>query len=143
MATAKRNKEEQTRHEKGLAVLKELGWGDGAAIMEVDPDFFELSVGTLFGGVWSRPGLSLRDRELITIAAMIALDRQDGVKPHFRNAHAVGITDVEIKEIIFQMMFNGGWSVGVHALKGLKQVRAEQAAEAAARKKTAKGRKAR
>lgn len=117
------------RMQRGLQVLKELGWGDASVMKkEVSETFFNYTVPNFFGTVWCRPVLSLRDREMISMAAMIAMDRKDGMVAHFRTCHNVGISEEELIEMIFQMMYNGGWSVGVSAFKCLEQARRDRAA---------------
>jgi len=113
--------------DKGLELLKEIGWDDGAAkLKETDEQFWEMTVGHLFGNIWTRPGLSPRDREMITLAVLIALDRERGLRPHLTNAHKLGISDDEMRELIFQVMHYAGWSVGAHAISTFKQVKDER-----------------
>jgi len=121
---------DETSHEKGLRVLREIGWGDepAAPIKAADEEFWKLTVGHLFGDIWGRTGLSLRDRELVTLATLIALDRARGLRPHLRNAATLGITDEEMREIIIQVMHYAGWSVGAHAIVAFREVLSERAA---------------
>src|SRR5262249_38599595 len=78
----------------------------------------------MFGEIWSRPGLSLRDRELITLGVLVA-DRAEGMKLHMRHAHNLGITYDEIRETIFQVMYYAGQSKGLFAMRRLKEVMQE------------------
>ena len=68
------NKKPAKRFQRGYAILKKMGREqlmlDQKAIY---PEMYEMSVAHLFGDVWARPGLSLRDRQLVTLAANIAL----------------------------------------------------------------------
>jgi|TARA_B100000315_G_C14260734_1_gene444029 4-carboxymuconolactone decarboxylase len=116
-------------HERGLEVLKEIGWGDTpmAPIKEADEQFWELTVGHLFGNIWDRPGLSKRDREMVTLATLIALDRTAGMRPHLRNARALGITPDEMREVIIQVMHYAGWSCGAHAITAFAEAMKEEA----------------
>lgn len=116
------------RREKGLANLKKLGWGTNESVKNLDEDLWEFVTDINFGEVWSRPGLGLRDRELITIAALMAM-RADGIASHIRNAHHVGITYEEIKELILQLTIYVGLPNGLFAMRKLKTIMAE--AEAA------------
>ena len=112
---------------KGLEILDQIGWGEEglATIKAADEEIWKLTVGHLFGTVWARPGLSLRDRELVTLATLIALDRSRGLRPHLRNADALGITPEEMREIIIQVMHYAGWSVGAHAILAYQEVTQE------------------
>ena len=60
---------------------------------EIAPHLADLSADVLFGDVWERPGLSKRDRSLITVAALTALYRSDQLKGHIPGqSHLIGIT---------------------------------------------------
>jgi 4-carboxymuconolactone decarboxylase len=128
---------QESRRERGLRVLKEMGWGDNpmAPVKAADPAFWGMTVDNLFGEVWGRPGLSLRDREMVTMAVLIALDRARGLRPHLERARGVGITDDEIKEIIIQVMYYAGWSTGAHAMFAFSEVLAAREAEKQAAQK--------
>ena len=83
----------------------------------------------LFGEIWARPGLSLRDRELITLTTLMAV-KTDGISTHLRNAHHLGITYDEIKELILQATYYLGTPKGIFAMRKLKEVMAEKAGPA-------------
>jgi 4-carboxymuconolactone decarboxylase len=53
---------------------------------DIAPKLAELTDSVLFGDVWERPGLSKRDRSLITVAALIAMNRPDQLRSHMRLA---------------------------------------------------------
>ena len=76
----------------------------------------------LFGEVWERPGLSKRDRSLITVAALTAMYRPDQLKGHTERALANGVTREEIGEIITHLAFYAGWPSAMSAAKIVKQV---------------------
>jgi 4-carboxymuconolactone decarboxylase len=101
---------------KGAENLLRLGLGENKYLKEIDSEFWKFTVSNLFGNVFSRPGLSLRDRELITLSVLVALDRMHGILTHFRAAPSVGISDDEIRELIIHVMHYAGWSVGAHAM---------------------------
>jgi 4-carboxymuconolactone decarboxylase len=68
-------------------------------------------------GVWSRPGLSLRDRSLITVAALTALDRPNELRMHVERGLENGVTRAEIGEIIMHMAIYGGFPVAVEGMR--------------------------
>ena len=78
---------------------------------EFAPKFAELNDDVLFGEVWSREDkLSLRDRSLITIVALMSKGILDSsLKSHLINAKNNGITKEEIAEIITHAAFYAGW----------------------------------
>ena len=104
------DKDRKKRFERGYATLKKMGREklmlDQKALY---PDMYEMSVANLFGDVWARPGLSLRDRQLVTLAANIALARPRGNYSHYRSAMRLGITKKQICETIIQVAHYAGW----------------------------------
>jgi len=118
----------EERKERGLSILQQLGWGSDAMsdMKEAFPDLWEITVGHLFGDIWSRPGLSLRERELVTMTAIIALARPFGLRPHLLHATHIGISKEEIMEVILQVGHYAGWPTAVHALFQLKDTLVEE-----------------
>jgi len=92
------------------------------AQQEVAPKMAELSANVLFGDVWERPGLSKRDRSLITVASLIALYRTDQLRGHIRRALDNGVTKEEIGEVITHMAFYAGWPAAMTAGRIARQV---------------------
>ncbi len=112
----------QTEREKaGLAIVEQLGWGRNEGVRELDEDLWRIISEANFGTIWARPGLSLRDRELICIAILIAIGAH-GVAIHFKHAHHVGISDDELKEIILQTIPYAGLPHALSAMALLRRV---------------------
>ena len=65
---------------------------------EISPKFAELTDNVLFGDAWERPGLSKRDRGLVTVSALIAMNRPDQLRPHMIRARDNGVTQDELIE---------------------------------------------
>lgn len=86
------------------------------------PKFMELSSDVLFGDVWERPGLSKRDRSLITVAALVSLYRQNELPFHLNRALENGLSKEEIVEAITHLAFYGGWPCAATALTLAKAV---------------------
>ncbi len=63
----------------------------------------------LFGDVWKRPGLSARDRSVITVATLIALYRTNELPFHLKFALQNGVTRDELVEMITHLAFYAGW----------------------------------
>jgi 4-carboxymuconolactone decarboxylase len=89
---------------------------------EVAPQLADLSAEVLFGNVWERPGLSKRDRSLITVAALIALYRTGQLRGHIQRALDNGVTKDEIGEVITHMAFYAGWPTAANASTVAKEV---------------------
>lgn len=73
------------------------------------PKLVQLTDEVLFGDVWERPGLSKRDRSLITVAALVALYRTDQMAFHIGRALENGVTKDELIEAITHLAFYAGW----------------------------------
>jgi 4-carboxymuconolactone decarboxylase len=63
----------------------------------------------LFTDVWRRPGLSPRDRSLVTVACLIALYRSNELPFHLKKALDNGVTKAELIEVITHLAFYSGW----------------------------------
>ena len=99
-----------------------MSQGRTPVMQEIVPHLAELSTQVLFGDIWERPGLSKRERSLITVAALTALYRTDQLRSHVRRALANGVTKEEIGEVITHMAFYGGWPTAANAVQVAKQV---------------------
>jgi 4-carboxymuconolactone decarboxylase len=89
---------------------------------EISPKFAELTDNVLFGDVWERPGLSKRDRSLVTVSALIAMNRPDQLRPHMIRARDNGVTQEELIETITHLAFYAGWPSAVTAISVAKDV---------------------
>ena len=101
------------------------------ALGEFAPKFAELNDEVLFGQVWSREDkLSLRDRSLVTVVALMAQGLTDSsFRYHLTAAKNNGITRTEIAEILTHAAFYAGWPKAWAAFRMAKEVWAEDAAE--------------
>ncbi|MGO9266328.1 MAG: carboxymuconolactone decarboxylase family protein [Candidatus Binataceae bacterium] len=88
----------------------------------VVPKLVDLTEKVLFGDVWERPGLSKRDRSLITCAALVALQRPDQLRGHLDRALGNGVTKDELSELITHLAFYSGWPTAVTAAAIAKEV---------------------
>jgi 4-carboxymuconolactone decarboxylase len=86
------------------------------AFGDVAPALAELTDKVLFGDVWRRPGLSPRDRSLITVATLVALYRTNELPFHLNRALDNGVTRDEIIELITHLAFYSGWPTANSAL---------------------------
>ncbi len=91
-------------------------------VRQVAPKLIELSEKVLYGDVWERPGLSKRDRSLITVAALVAMVRTDQLPAHLQRALDNGVTPQEIGEMITHLAFYAGWPAAMSAGRMAKKV---------------------
>jgi 4-carboxymuconolactone decarboxylase len=92
------------------------------AIGEFAPKLAELTDDVLYGDVWERPELSKRDRSLVTVAALIALNRPEQLRSHLVRARENGVTQEELIETITHLAFYCGWPNAVNAINVAKEV---------------------
>jgi 4-carboxymuconolactone decarboxylase len=86
------------------------------------PKLAEISDTVIYGDVWERPGLSKRDRSLITVGALMAMGREAQLEGHIARALANGVTKDEISELITHLAFYSGWPTAMTAALVAKQV---------------------
>ncbi len=91
-------------------------------VRTVAPKLVELTEKVLFGDVWERPGLSKRDRSLITVATLVALNRTEQLRGHLGRALYNGVTKDEIIELITHLAFYSGWPTAMSAALLAKEV---------------------
>ena len=127
----------EDRRKRALEIYRKMGWGENEGVKEADEELWKIITDVMFGEIWSRPGLSLRDRELVTLGALV-MDRAEGMKLHMQHAHNLGITYDEIREVIFQVMYYAGQSKGLFAIRRLKEVMKERGGRFAGGKKKKK-----
>lgn len=89
---------------------------------DIDPKLAELTDNVLLGDIWERPGLAKRDRSLITVAALIALNRPEQLRSHMALARKNGVTETELVEAITQLAFYAGWPNAISAVGVAREV---------------------
>ncbi len=95
-------------------------------VRRVVPGLIELTERVLFGEVWERPGLSKRDRSLVTCATLIALGREKQLTGHLQRALNNGLTKSELSEVITHLAFYAGWPAAMTAALVAKDVFEQQ-----------------
>jgi 4-carboxymuconolactone decarboxylase len=89
---------------------------------DIAPKLAQLTDSVLFGDVWARPGLSQRDRSLVTVSALIAMNRPDQLRSHLARALDNGVTRDELIEAITHLAFYAGWPSATTAVGIARQV---------------------
>lgn len=99
------------------------GWTGGQrAFGDFAPGLVHYTDRVLFDEVWERPGLSKRDRSLMTVAALTAMGKLDQLTFHLDFARRNGVTEDELKEAILHLAFYTGWPNGMGAMAVAKEV---------------------
>jgi 4-carboxymuconolactone decarboxylase len=99
--------------------------GGRKAYGDIAPALGEFTDKVLFGEVWERPGLSKRDRSLITVASLVALYRTNELPFHLNRAIENGVTKDELIELITHLAFYSGWPTANTAVSIARKVFAE------------------
>lgn len=100
-------------------------WGD------IAPKLTGITDTILFDDVWRRPGLSARDRSMITVASLISLYRTNELPFHLGKALENGVTRDEIVEMVTHLAFYAGWPTAGTAIGIVRQAFAEADAKSA------------
>jgi 4-carboxymuconolactone decarboxylase len=121
----------KSRHELGLETMRAI-FGEGMepllkGLAATSPDLARYVAEFPFGDIYPRPGLDLKTREMLTVAALIVIGyAQPELKVHIRGALNVGCTRDMILEIILQMAIYAGFPAALEALKTAAEVFAEK-----------------
>jgi 4-carboxymuconolactone decarboxylase len=86
------------------------------------PEFAKLTQDFLFGDIWERPGLSKRDKSLITVTCLVALNRIEQVEFHLKKAFENGLTKEELVAAITHIAFYAGWPTAASGFNHLQKV---------------------
>jgi 4-carboxymuconolactone decarboxylase len=119
----------EERFQKGLEIRARLAGGQGRSLRgslpiayELAPDMYRISTESLYGSIWSRPGLDLKYRVMATLTAAAIQLATSQVQVQIRNALNVGITPEEIIEICMMIAFYGGIPAAYSALAVTREV---------------------
>jgi 4-carboxymuconolactone decarboxylase len=115
------------RLKRGKKRLREIHGRGGEAVVEalaaIAPDLARYIVEFAFGDVYSRGGLSLKERQIATVAALVALGHpQPQLKSHIHGALNVGCSRKEVIEIIIQMAIYAGFPAALNAATSAQEV---------------------
>ena len=108
------------RRARGVARFQEL-FGVEPPVASLEPAFVSVTLEHLFGEIWTRPGLALAERSLVTLAALTVLGREQELRLHLRGARNVGIPREKLVELMIHLAHYGGWPVAVAGLRALQE----------------------
>jgi len=123
--------DERERFAKGLEVRRAV-LGDKHVNKSLEKrdsfteEFQDLVTRHAWGEIWTRPGLPRHARSLITLAMLIALNREDEIRLHLRGAMNNGVTRDEIKELFLQAAVYCGVPAANAAFRAAEEVFADE-----------------
>ncbi|HBZ69817.1 MAG TPA: hypothetical protein DEP35_08825 [Deltaproteobacteria bacterium] len=114
---------DEERRERGLAAFERvMGFKPPPLPGDV---FLDATLDHLFADVWTRSGLSVRDRRIVTLTVLICLGHEATLKLHLGAAMRTGqLTDAEIDELVLHVAHYGGWPVAAVASQVVRELRA-------------------
>ena len=113
------------RYERGRARFLEVHDEKALTAVEGLGDLGRTIIEFIYGDVYGRPALSIRDRELSAVVALVALGRSSQIPQHMRASLKAGLTPDELREAILQTATIAGFPVAMNAMSTLKNVLAE------------------
>lgn len=117
--------DDDDRLARGRDRLREIHGERSLATVEGLGDLGRFVIEAAYGGVYSRPGLSLRDRQIATVAVLVALGRSSQLPVHLRSSLKAGISPDELREIILQTAVLAGFPHAMSAWSTLKTILTE------------------
>ena len=93
------------------------------AMGDIASKLAELTDDVLFGDIWERPALSKRERSLITVSALLAMNRIEQLPFHLEFALENGVSREELVELTTHLAFYSGWPTAASAVKALKALK--------------------
>jgi 4-carboxymuconolactone decarboxylase len=117
---------DDTAYERGRAKLREVHGRKSLETVEALGDLGRIIVEVAYGEVYSRPGLSLRDRQIASVAALVATGRSSQLPVHLRSSLKAGLTADELREVIIQTATIAGFPPAMNAMATLKTIVSEE-----------------
>ena len=114
---------DQDDRDRGLQAWRDVMGSDAPSI--ADP-FMEFTTDHVFGRVWTRPGLTTRDRRLVTLTAIAAAGADAALASHLRAAYRSGdLSLAELDEWVVHVAHYVGWPAATPAYMALGALRTE------------------
>lgn len=116
---------DKEKRDKGLKIMKKMGLLNNEE-KPISRDYMAHIVDALYGTIWSRDEIiGLEERSLITVAVLVALNRENELKIHIRGALNLGISKEKLEEMILHIAHYSGFPTGVSANQILNDIVSE------------------
>ena len=114
------------RYERGRTRFLEVHDEKALAAVEGLGDVGRAILGFIYGDIYTRPGLSVRDREFAAVVSLVSLGRSSQLPQHLRAALDAGVTPDELREAILETATIAGFPPAMNAFSTLKNILAER-----------------
>lgn len=114
--------DDDARLRRGREIMREVHGERSVRTVEGLGDLGRLVTEVAYGDVYSRPGLGLRERQLVSVAVLAALGRSSQLPQHLRTSLSHGVTAEELAEVIIQVAVLAGFPVAMNAMSTLRTV---------------------
>lgn len=130
---------DKERLDRGYAMMDAVyGAGASTPVIDLEGAFIDETVAHLFGEIWARPHLTIRERRLLVIGASAAMGRQDLIEIQVRGALANNeLSDEQLDETVLMLAFYAGWGNGSSVWRGIAAAKAAHAEAVKAEKREA------
>lgn len=112
------------RFQRGRAKLEEVHGERALVTIESLGDLGRLIIETAYGEVYSRPGLSIRERQIAAVAALVATGRSSQLPVHLRSSLQAGLTVDELREVLIETAVIAGFPPAMNAWSTLNTIAA-------------------
>ncbi|HJS26127.1 MAG TPA: carboxymuconolactone decarboxylase family protein [Actinomycetota bacterium] len=113
---------DEERYQRGRAKLSEVHGERSLATIESLGDLGRMIIETAYGEVYSRPGLSIRERQIASVAALVATGRSSQLPVHLRSSLRAGLTREELQEVLIQTAMIAGFPPAMNAWSTLNTI---------------------
>ncbi|HET7235078.1 MAG TPA: carboxymuconolactone decarboxylase family protein [Actinomycetota bacterium] len=117
---------DDTRYERGRERLREVHGDRSLATIESMGDLGRLIVEVAYGDVYSRPTLTTRERQIASVAALVATGRSSQLPVHLRSSLKAGLSIEELQEVIIQTATIAGFPPAMNAWSTLKTIASDR-----------------
>lgn len=114
--------------DRGLELIRKM-WGATPAMADDPSPLIKDTIEHLFGDLWQRPGLEVAERSLVTVAVLVALNREAELRLHLTAARRLGHSDIKLEALINHIAHYAGWPCGIAAQRALREVQNQPGSE--------------
>ena len=108
-------------HAAGIEVMRQL-FGRKPDRAHLPQEVFDTAIAHVYGSVWTRPALSLQERSMLTVAALVAQGSISELELHLYGAKNLGIPREKLEELVHHVAYYCGFPNAMHGFRGIEKV---------------------